>query len=63
MGFTSLRVAVNCSIKQFKHATFVDEILADLMKLVYLLHHLEIEITESTIMQDPENTITRFICA
>lgn len=56
-GLTSLTMAINCSSRQFKQSTFVNELI-DIIK-----HHnlspqcIEIEITEAMIMQDPENIL------
>ncbi|OGT37684.1 MAG: hypothetical protein A3F11_11275 [Gammaproteobacteria bacterium RIFCSPHIGHO2_12_FULL_37_14] len=56
-GLSSLTIAINCSGRQFKQTTFVDDIL-DLISQVSLPPpSLEIEITESIIMQEPENTL------
>lgn len=57
LGFKTLTLAINCSFRQFKQATFVDEILEILSETRLLPSALEIEITESVIMQDPENTL------
>ena len=57
MGLTSLTIAVNCSARQFKQSTFVDDILQAVTKAGLPPQALEIEVTESTIMQDPENTL------
>lgn len=57
MGLVSLTMSVNCSSRQFKQATFVDDILQTITEIGLPPQSLEIEITESTIMQDPENTL------
>jgi diguanylate cyclase (GGDEF)-like protein/PAS domain S-box-containing protein len=57
MGLTALTMAVNCSARQFKQGTFVDDILKILTRIDLPACALEIEVTESTIMQDPENTL------
>ncbi len=56
-GMTSLTMAVNCSARQFKNVTFVDDVLAILNKTGVSPRSLEMEITESIIMDDPENTL------
>lgn len=56
-GLKSLTMAVNCSLRQFKNATFVDEVLAVVTQIGISPHALEIEITEKIIMEDPENTL------
>lgn len=56
-GLTSLTMAINCSSRQFKQATFVDEILDAITHIGIPPQSLEIEVTESIIMQDPENTL------
>lgn len=57
MGLTSLTIAVNCSVRQFKQMTFVDEILDLITQVGIPPQSLEIEITESVIMQEPENIL------
>ncbi len=57
MGFTSLTMAVNCSPRQFKHATFVDDVLRTMTQFNLPPKSLELEITEQIIMEDPENTL------
>lgn len=57
MGFTSLTMAVNCSARQFKHSNFLDDVLNTITEVGISPQSLEIEVTESTIMQDPENTL------
>lgn len=57
MGMTSLTVSVNCSARQFKQSTFVDDIISALKQAGLPPQALEIEITEGTIMQDPENNL------
>ena len=56
-GITTLTMAVNCSSRQFKQATFVDEVLRTVNRVNLQPHALEIEITERIIMDDPENTL------
>ncbi len=57
MGMTSLTMAINCSSRQFKQTTFVDEVLETVTEVGLPPQSLEIEVTESTIMQEPENTL------
>lgn len=57
MGLTSLSVSVNCSGRQFKQATFVDDVLAVITQMRLPPQSLEIEVTESIIMREPENTL------
>lgn len=57
MGYGNITMAVNCSPRQFKQATFVDDILAIITETQLPASSLEIEITESVIMTDPENTL------
>lgn len=57
MGMTTLTMAVNCSSRQFKQTTFVDEVLRTINRVNLQPHSLEIEITERIIMDDPENTL------
>lgn len=53
-GFSELNLAVNLSGKQFKQANFVEHLLTMLERTEFSPHHLEVEITEGLIMQDPE---------
>ncbi|HEX4046179.1 MAG TPA: EAL domain-containing protein, partial [Gammaproteobacteria bacterium] len=57
LGFVSLSIAVNCSSRLFKHATFVDDVLAVITTSGLSPAALEIEVTETTIMEDPQNTL------
>ena len=57
MGLTSLTVAVNCSARQFKQTTFVDDIIDVIGQIGIPARALEVEITESVIMQEPEHTL------
>jgi diguanylate cyclase (GGDEF)-like protein/PAS domain S-box-containing protein len=56
-GFTSLTMAVNCSSRQFKQATFADDVLNTITRIGIPAASLEIEVTEKLIMEDPENTL------
>ena len=53
-GFLSLNLSVNLSIKQFKQANFVQNLLDMLNKTGFPPEFLELEITEGLIIQDPE---------
>jgi diguanylate cyclase (GGDEF)-like protein/PAS domain S-box-containing protein len=57
MGFTILTLAVNCSSRLFKQATFVDDILEIINEVGLKPQSIEIEVTEQIIMEDPENTL------
>lgn len=57
MGFTSLTMAVNCSPRQLKQSAFADDLIEILNKENLSPASLELEITESIIMHDPENTL------
>lgn len=57
MGFTSLLMSVNCSPRQFKQATFVDDLLNIINEIGIPPQALEIEVTEESIMQEPENML------
>ncbi|OGT42145.1 MAG: hypothetical protein A3F42_06165 [Gammaproteobacteria bacterium RIFCSPHIGHO2_12_FULL_37_34] len=56
-GWSSLTIAINCSSRQFKQSTFVDDILDLISRMSLSPPSIEIEITESVIMQEPENTL------
>jgi len=57
IGYTSLTMAINCSPRQFKQASFVEDLLAVITEIGLPPTALEIEVTESVIMHDPENTL------
>lgn len=57
MGFSGLTLALNCSARQFKQASFVRTVLSTITDAGLSPQSLEIEVTESTIMQDPETTL------
>ena len=56
LGFDGLRVSVNVSPRQFCHSEWVDAALAFAAK-TQRPELLELEITESTVMDDPERAI------
>jgi diguanylate cyclase (GGDEF)-like protein len=57
MGFNSLVMSINCSARQFKQSSFVADILEAMTQVGLPPSLLEIEVTESTIMQDSENIL------
>ncbi|MBA3661748.1 MAG: EAL domain-containing protein [Gammaproteobacteria bacterium] len=57
MGIQPLSIAINCSSRQFKQATFIDDVFQTLNKIGLSPHCLEIEVTEAIIMENPENTL------
>lgn len=57
MGLTTLTIAVNCSERQFKQAIFVEEVVEILNTVQLPPASLEIELTESIIMAEPENSL------
>jgi EAL domain-containing protein (putative c-di-GMP-specific phosphodiesterase class I)/GGDEF domain-containing protein len=56
-GLHPLRVAVNLSARQFRSANLLDEIDAALSDSSLPASSLELEITESMVMEDPEGVI------
>jgi len=56
-GFSPLTVAINLSPRQFKQPTFVQSIMKVLHSIEFPANCLELEITESLIMQDAENKL------
>ncbi len=56
-GLRPLRVAVNLSARQFRSENLLDEIDAALADTGLPVNSLELEITESMIMDDPEGVI------
>lgn len=57
LGFTSLSISVNCSARQLKHPSFVKDLLDTILEAGLNPHNFEVEIKESTIMQDSENAL------
>ena len=55
MGHVDLHVAVNLSARQFRHADLCEHI-RKIMTETGLVDHLELEITETSAMHDPEKT-------
>jgi diguanylate cyclase (GGDEF)-like protein/PAS domain S-box-containing protein len=56
-GYPSLLVAVNLSAKQFNHSNIVDTVKNILNDTELSPKNLELEITESTIMENPDSVI------
>jgi len=56
-GLPPLRVAVNLSARQLRSGKLLDEIDAALAETGLPVHTLELEITESMVMDDPEGVI------
>jgi predicted signal transduction protein with EAL and GGDEF domain/PAS domain-containing protein len=56
-GLPALRVAVNLSAQQFAHEDLTGEIAACLQRAGMPAELLELEITESTVMRDPEKVV------
>ncbi len=56
-GLKGLKVAVNVSVRQLVHDSFGDEVLAILMQTGCLAQQLELEITESVLMQNGDKTL------
>lgn len=55
---TDLTVAVNVSAKQFNHVGFAEQVRQVLQETGLPPHHLELEITESVIMERPEHVVS-----
>jgi EAL domain-containing protein (putative c-di-GMP-specific phosphodiesterase class I)/GGDEF domain-containing protein len=56
-GLRPLRVAVNLSARQFRSANLLEEIDAALAETGLDIGSLELEVTESMVMEDPESVI------
>jgi diguanylate cyclase (GGDEF)-like protein/PAS domain S-box-containing protein len=54
MGFNELTMAINCSSRQFKQAGFFENLLQIITQTDLSPGSLEVEVTESMIMQNPE---------
>lgn len=61
-GFGDITMAVNLSAHQLRSATLVEQVSATLQKYALAAKDLEIEVTESVAMADPEQAIQR-LCA
>lgn len=57
MGFTSLTMSVNCTSRQFKQATFIENIKSIVTDMEISPELLEVEITEKMIMKDTDNVL------
>jgi diguanylate cyclase (GGDEF)-like protein/PAS domain S-box-containing protein len=57
LGFTSLTISVNCSPRQFKQANLTSEVMRILTDTGISAQHLEFEVTEKLINQDPDNIL------
>ncbi|VVC76967.1 Phytochrome-like protein cph2 [Aquicella siphonis] len=56
-GCRALSMAVNCTARQFKQTTFIENIYSIINEIKIPPESLEIEVTESMIMKDPDNTL------
>jgi len=56
-GITEIRLAVNVSARQFQHETLVATVTTALHRYAVPPHLLELEVTESAIMHEPEHTV------
>ncbi len=58
-GITLDKLAINCSVRQIEQKDFVDKLILQLKLRNFPGSALEIEITESTLMNEIESTITK----
>ena len=58
-GYPDLYVAVNLSARQFKQPDLVDDVLNVLRKTGLTPDHLKLEVTESSVMENPEDAIAK----
>jgi diguanylate cyclase (GGDEF)-like protein/PAS domain S-box-containing protein len=58
-GYDDLYVAVNLSARQFRQPDLVDEVLGILERTGLKPHHLKLEVTESSVMENPEDAIAK----
>ncbi len=59
LGYEDLYVAVNLSARQFRQPDLVDEVLDVLERTGLLPIHLKLEVTESSVMDNPEDAIAK----
>jgi EAL domain-containing protein (putative c-di-GMP-specific phosphodiesterase class I) len=57
-GFTDFRIAVNLSAQQFRHDNLVEIVKAALAQVQLDARFLELELTETAVMQDAEKSAT-----
>ncbi len=57
-GFNSISVAINLSARQFRQPDLVEQIVAILEKTGLSARYIELEITESTLMEDIDRAVT-----
>jgi EAL domain-containing protein (putative c-di-GMP-specific phosphodiesterase class I) len=57
-GFAGMRIAVNLSAQQFRQDNLVDVVKAALAQSQLEAHFLELELTETAVMHDPEKSAT-----
>ena len=60
-GLPAMRVAVNTSARQFRQASFADSVLAALRDSGLAPCYLELELTESLLMQDIDATVATLV--
>lgn len=60
-GFVVDRIALNVSAVQFRQAGFVDSVIATLRDTGFRPQHLELELTESVIMHDVEESVRKIV--
>jgi diguanylate cyclase (GGDEF)-like protein len=60
-GLAPMRLAVNCSARQFQQETFISGVEEILKETNLDPNWLELEITESSIMKDPEKAIEKLL--
>lgn len=57
LGLAGMRVAVNISMPQFRHSNFVNKVIETTQSYGVTPHQVELEITESVVMDDPKLVI------
>ena len=58
-GIEQNKIAVNCSVRQIEQTDFVDKLITQLKQRNFPGNALEIEITESTLMNEIDRTIAK----
>lgn len=53
----AIKMAINLSARQFKNPRLIENLINNLTEINFDPSHLEIEVTESVIMQDPEHSL------
>ena len=57
LGYAQLRMGINISVRQFAHSQFCDRLRQTLSTYAFSPDSLELEVTESLLVQDPDRAV------